>query len=105
MVSMLCVRRINQGPCILSGICYLRWRSKVLQWRICTDLFIGGFESVFNHFLKTTTKDSQDRIRSLLTRKKDLQDGVVKNNLWRFEVSNGGTRKYCCLERGSLSCL
>ena len=50
-------------------------------------------------------QDSQDRIRSLLTRKKDLQDGVVKNNLWRFEVSNGGTRKYCCLERGSLSCL
>ncbi|KAH0873429.1 hypothetical protein HID58_070791 [Brassica napus] len=68
-------------------------RSKVLQWRICTDLQIGGFESVFSHFLGAKTKDSQDRIRSFWTRKKDLQDEVVKNNPWSFEVSNCGTTR------------
>ncbi|CAN7054987.1 unnamed protein product [Brassica oleracea var. botrytis] len=88
MVSMLGVRRINQGLCILSVISESimgsnHWScSKVLQLRICTDLQIGGFENVFSHFLGATTKDSQDRIRSFWTRKKDLQDEVVKNNLW-----------------------
>ena len=38
-------------------------------------------------------QDSQDRIRSFWTRKKDLQDEVVKNNLWSFEVSNCGTTR------------
>ncbi|CAN6933595.1 unnamed protein product [Brassica oleracea] len=78
MVSMLGVRRINQSLCILSVIS-----------GIDDDTFDGDL----SHFLGATTKDSQDRIRSFWTRKKDLQDEVVKNNLWSFEVSNGGTTR------------
>ncbi|CAG7866385.1 unnamed protein product [Brassica rapa] len=83
MVSMLGVRRTNQGLCILSVI------SGIDDDTLDGDLRFCNGESV----VLRVCSDSQDRIRSFWTMKKDLQDEVVKNNLWSFEVSNGGTRK------------